>query len=118
MEKPKGPDTQDEALLKVKMIRGDILTLQQDVKGLLQYAIDKGGKFSRGVIFKRIHTKEHFFDPNYDYIKTVVVDIAQAPMGPYIRLIVQPLTRKLKVDKRYKPIPINSDLLGPIWKVF
>lgn len=117
MEKPRRPDTQNEALLKVKMIRGDVLTLQQDIKMMLQYAIDKGGVFSVGVIFKRVKVNGLFPDPSYDYIKTIKVDIAEGNIGPHIRLFVQPLTKKLKMNNKYNTISINSDLLGPVWKV-
>jgi len=114
-ERAKRPDTQEEALLKAKVIRSEILTLQQDIKGLLQYVINAGGKYSKGVIFKR---KPHLgFDDPYIYIKTIKVNIRHGNSGPFLQFLVQPLTKRLKFNNRYNPLTIHEDLLNIMWAI-
>ena len=108
-------EAQERLLLKAKVIRGDILSLQNDITGLLQTIIDAGGKYSEGVIFKR---KPHLgFDDPYIYIKTLKVNIRHGNSGPFLQFLVQPLTKRLKFNNRYNPLTIHEDLLDLMWTI-
>ena len=113
-------EKQEDLLLKVKVIRGEILMFQNDIKGLLQTVIDAGGKYSEGVIFKRkppIGFDDPGFNEPYIYIKTLKVNILHGNSGPFLQFLVQPLTKKLKSNNRYNPLTIHEDLLDLMWTI-
>ena len=113
-----GEEKQEEALLKVKILRGEVLTLYKDMEHLLQYAIKKGGIFYPGITLFRNRKTLGFFETDYPFVKTIKSEVISGVHGPYIRMYAQPLTKKKKVDKRFKPVSFRSDTIGPIWKVY
>lgn len=113
----KGKDTQEEALKKAAFIMDEILLLKEDVRFLLKYAIDKGGKFSKGVILRRKEIDRMSMPPAYIFTQIVSARVTESHSAgePYIRLVLQPLTTNRKPDKRYKTININSKMVGPVY---
>lgn len=115
----KGKDTQEEALKKAASIMEEMAILKEDVRFLLKYAIDMGGKFSKGVILRRKNVDEMLTPPPYIFTQIVSARVTEAYSGgePYIRLILQPLTTNRKPDKRYNTIGINAKMIGPVYKI-
>ena len=108
---------QEDLLLKVKAIRGDVMSLHADIKGLLQTIIDAGGRYSKGVKYKR---RKHLMDygNQYNYIRVIQCDVLTGNYGPYIRFVVQPLKNNGTEDRRFNPVFFEHSVVENLWEIF